>query len=259
MAAQATPLASTIGAETLARKLRQVGHALGRRLDIWQRIVRMDQPAPASTEVAKVDPERLSLCLAEIDALTGNTAEGQAWRSYLLVDALREWSHRRPLPDERLPRMLAERALRRLTRIPMTASQRRFVSGGPLATLRTELQRRTAEPVDPARLLDHLERYEQSGWVSDAHLLARDCLNLGFSSSDERRQLADRLQTHYRNANIRVAVTEELLNRLMQEREPEYAQVRDQVLGVPVYGRSLTSTDVGLRLVPDASRARIAL
>jgi len=51
----------------------------------------------------------------------------------------------------------------------------------------------------------------------------------------------------------------ELLNRLIPEREPEHARVRDTVLGLPVWGRSRTSTDVAVRLIPDPSRLLLAL
>ena len=95
--------------------------------------------------------------------------------------------------------------------------------------------------------------------TSDARALAKDCLHLEISSREEHRELADRLEAHYRNANFRIAVTETLLNRLMPERDPEYAVVRDTVLDTPVRGKSMTSTEVAVRMLPDPNRVRMAL
>lgn len=259
LASQATPLSATVGDRPLARKLCRAGHALGRRLDVWEQIVQLGSRGAITAEVFQPDPRQLSLCLVEIDAITGDSAQGRAWREYLLLDALREWSARGGPPQDRLPRRLAQRVLKRLTRDPMSPQQRQFVSSSPVAALQAELQRWAGEPVGLAELSEHLERYEKAGLASDARLLATDCLHLGLLSGAERRRLAERLEANYRNANLRVAVTEELLDRLMPEKEPKHALVRDTVLGKPVKGRSLTSSKVGVRLLPDPNRVRLAL
>ena len=82
---------------------------------------------------------------------------------------------------------------------------------------------------------------------------------LALSPVEGRRQLADRVDLHYRNANLRIAVTEELLNKLIPERNLEYAPVDDTVLGYPVRGESLMRTEVAVRMLPDPERVRMAL
>ena len=74
-----------------------------------------------------------------------------------------------------------------------------------------------------------------------------------------RRQLADRVDVHYRNANFRLAVTEELLNRLIPEQNVEYGRVNETVLGRPVRGQSVMATEIAVRMLPDPSRVRLAL
>jgi len=56
-----------------------------------------------------------------------------------------------------------------------------------------------------------------------------------------------------------VVITEALLDRMMPEREPEHQWVRDRVMGTPVRGQSVTSAEVGVRLIPDPKRLRLAL
>ena len=131
--------------------------------------------------------------------------------------------------DERLPLDLAQQVLKRLNQMSVSSHQRQFVTSGPMAALNQEMLRHTAEPVDSNRLLQHLENYEQSGLPSDARLLARDCEFLAVGSGAAQRELGERIETHYRNDNLRIAVTAELLNRMMPKREPEYATVNDRI------------------------------
>ena len=258
LADRANSVAATLDDKDQAAELRRTGFAIRRRLVIWQQIVllsRSDMPAETSCN----NPDRLAQCLDRIDVLTGGSEDGAAWRKYLMIDALRQWTAGPRSPGDRLPLELAQQVLQRFTRPTLSASQREFVFTGPLAELRQELQRQTAEPVDLSELLVDLEAYERTGDSDAAKVLARGRLHLSFSPSVDRQKLAGRLETNYRNANLRVAVSQDLLDRLMPEREPEYAPVYDRVLGVPVRGQSWTSTDVEMRLVPDPNRVRLAL
>ena len=63
----------------------------------------------------------------------------------------------------------------------------------------------------------------------------------------------------YRNANVRIAVSERLLNDLMPSQEPEYQQFDEMVLGYPVQGMGLVKTQTAVRMLPDPARARLAL
>ncbi|MEE8451420.1 MAG: hypothetical protein V3R99_05870, partial [Thermoguttaceae bacterium] len=264
-------LATAMSSPAEATRLRRIGHALRRRLDVWQQVTTIDDlaspdgagsDAQPGGDTGQIDTGQLSLALAlaEIDTLTADSAEGKAWRDYLMFDALHDWTSRRePSADQRMPRELAQLVFGRLTQTPVSVAQREFITSRPMAALRTQLQPWVAEPVSSSRLLAHLEQYEQTGLGSDARRLATDCLYLGLAEDQPQRDLAGQLQTHYRNANLRVAVTEVLMNRLIPEREPEYASVRDRVLDVAVHGKSMTSTDVAIRLLPDPRQIRLAL
>ena len=256
---QAPQLAAKITDRTLARKLKKVGYALGRRIDVWQEVVRLGVPQPVDSVMPEVDPQKLALCLAEIDSLIGDSPEGRQWREYLLVDALKQAANRRPSWDDRATRQTAQQVLARLTQTPLSPQQQKFVTTGPVAALRAELRRWAAEPVGAAAVLRDIESYEQTALPSDAHRLALDYQNLALSPIEGRRQLADRVDLHYRNANLRIAVTEELINKLIPEREIEYADVDETVLGYPVRGESAMRTEVAVRMLPDPERVRMAL
>ena len=156
-------------------------------------------------------------------------------------------------------RQTAQRALARLTQVPLTAEQQQFVAGGPVAALRDELRHWAAEPIGAAVLLRNIERYEATGLPSDSRRLAMDCQYLLDSPLEARRQLAARIDDYYRNANFRLAVKDEFLNDLMPERNVEYAQINDEVQGHPTSGHSLMATEAVVRMVPDPKRVRMAL
>ena len=256
---QAPQLAEKITDKELARRLMKTNFALRRRLDVWQEVVRLGVPQVIDTTTTVANPERLAICLAKVDWLTRDSAEGQAWRQYLLVDALRESSRRPPSAQDHTTQQLAQRVLERITETPKTPDQQKFISSGPVAVLREELRRWAAEPIGAAVVLRDIETYERSGLPSDARRLALDYQHLTVSPVDGRRRLADRIDLDYRNGNCRIAIAEELLNKLMPTRNLEYAPVDDTVLKRPVRGESVMATEMAIRMVPNPQRVRLAL
>lgn len=257
--ADAMTLADQMNDATLAAELQRAAHALGRRLDVWQHADRLAGVSKQGLAAAPSEWDQLVLCLNHVEAHMGDSMVGQAWREYLLLDALRQWAVQRQDADESFGRELAQESLQRLTQIPMDQQQRHFVSSEPVNDLKAQLQRLAAAPIDMSRFLANLERYEQTRMAGDARLLARDYRRLAQADSEAERALAAGLATHYRNANVRFAVSESLLNRLMPTRDPEYAPVNDIVLGIPAQGRRTTSTEMQASLLPDPHRARLAL
>lgn len=255
---QTPELAKTIQDRTLARRLRKVGYALGRRLDVWQEVVRLGVPQPFDA-LPERDPEKLAVCLTNLDSLMGKSNEGEAWRDYLLVEELQDACKQKAAADQLAMQQLARQVLVRLSQTPMTSRQQTFVASEQIVAFRSEMRRWAAEPIGAASVLHDIETYEKTGLPSDARRLAVDSQNLGVSPIEVRRRLADRVDLHYRNANVRIAVTEELINKLIPERNLEYSEVDDTVQGLPVRGQSLMATEVSVRLLPDPDRVRMAL
>ena len=127
-----------------------------------------------------------------------------------------------------------------------------------MAELAGALRPFSFDAFDPARLLADLERFEDTSQPSDARHVADDYLQSVtlWGTSGE---LAERLETNYRNANIRLALSEKLLKRLLPETSTTTDAVRDEFLGLPTRGTSVTSTAVDVKFVPDDRRLRVAL
>ncbi len=256
---RAHELAANISREPLARNLRRAGYALQRRIDVWEHVVRPGAPRIGETIPVDRDPRKLARCLAEIESVTGDSAEGRAWREYLMTGDIKEGLALGPSPDEAQLRRLARRILVRLMQTPLTPEQQDFVSGKAVTALRYELWLWAAKPISTAALLRNVERYERTGLPSDARRLAMDCQYLLASPAKARRMLATLVDYNYRNANFRVALTEEFINDLMPEQNLEYARVNDNVLGHPTRGRSVMATEVAIRMRPNPRRISMEL
>ena len=215
-----------MGDKALARQLRKTGLALGRRVDVWRRIVALRRPEAADGAMTQRDPSALMDCLAAVAAATGNSPEGPAWREYLCIDAAAPLCFAHAAARRSGDAASARQALLRLTQTPWTAAQQRFVSSAPLAELREALWPWAAQPVGAAALLGDIERYEMTELPSDARRLAVDCQFLMASSAAARRELGLQVDSIYRNANVRIAVSERLLNDLMPRAGAGIPEVR---------------------------------
>lgn len=231
-------------------------YALTRWLDVWQRAVALEAAQPQEA-LARTSPEQVKICLAGVDRLTRKHDRGVAWREFLQLDSLKKLTGDEPTEAER--RAQARRVLDRLSSHRLTKSQREFISTGPLAELQSQLRPWAAEPVASQRMLNNLERYEATGLASDARLVANDLRGLNWSPESESEDASETLETHYRNANMRVAIAAPLVNRMVPQPEPVSGPVNDVIAQVPVAGCSTTWTNLSVVLVPDDTRIRLGL
>ena len=257
LAASAHPLERPLGDPRAAAALGRIQHALARHVEIWRLTPEVARLCGTVDPPTAVEQARLARCLAEVAALTNDDPAGQTWREYLQLNALEAMARQRL--NEQAERELVRRVLARLERAAIDERQRQFIAASPLSALEGELHRWVAEPVDPRQLLSSLEQFEESGSPSDAAALARSVRRIADWSSPTAVQTQAWLDTNYRNPNMRMAVTAELLNRLTPRQDPIEAPVRDRILGVPTRGWSRTTADLGIRLIPDSRRVRLAL
>jgi hypothetical protein len=256
--AEADVLAEQIEGHSLATLMRRAQYALERRTAVWQAVNQMELRGAAEPQLIEAEPERLSLCLADVmDATEGGV--GSNWREYLLVESLSDLARQHDGMDRTQSRLLALRVLERLAHAKAMLPQASFVGEGPLAALDRELRYWAAEPVDATQLLGRLEEFEQSGLVSIGRLVAAQSRHLSFSPLAEDRQLSDQIDLHYRNCNLRISVSEAMFNQLLPKQKPTTSPVRDVVLGLPVQGRKTTETQLAVRLLPGSQRLRLEL
>ncbi|HEX5445548.1 MAG TPA: hypothetical protein VFW87_17105 [Pirellulales bacterium] len=189
-------------------------------------------------------------------------------RALVVLGRLRDLSERdHPLlsavydhPEAAVLRHLRYAVLRRLEfweMVPDMASPR--VATRKTVSLRpTDAQpRRNTEEL--ARLLDHLERFEQTGLSDDGRELVDDVGRLAIDDAPTAARIRHWLEANYRNSNLRVVISADLLNRFVPKQPPVESPVRDRILGIPTRGWSSTTAELGVRLLPDAHQIRLAL
>lgn len=95
-----------------------------------------------------------------------------------------------------------------------------------------------------------LENYERSRDPRLARQIIDEKRMLEASSDSLDRNLADAVEQHYRNANIRVAISAELINRFVDEHKSEVRPVRDRIGGASVRGSSHVQSSSRVKLEP---------
>jgi len=256
MAAEGELLPGRIRSAPLATELRRTNYELTRRLELWSSLVAMGRLPGENGMLRAAAHPPIEPQLTEALAMINPGPSGNGWREYLLLGALQGVGSGGD--DARHGRaQLAQRVLNRMQANNLTDEQRQFVSTAPMAELASRLRTWASEPVDVQRLLEDLERYELTGLPSDARALSRDRLALAATGSQL--TITQRLETHYRNANLRIAVSGEFINRFLPQNNCQRDSVVDTVVGVPVRGCSTTNTCVSAHLIPDPQRFRIGL
>lgn len=237
--------------------LRRFAFAILRRSEVWKLSNRLDRTADSHT----IEPTPHAI-LPIIDRFEQNLASNssyRAWADYLKIDRLRTVASD-PLGSETtVKRDLAREILRLSDPTTLTSSQHRFLSAADWDGVRSELQRWAVEPVDVTDLLTAVERFELSNRLSDEHYLVNKIQHLGWSPNPNGKALSNLLETHYRNANVRITVTGVLLNRLLPVIQPLTEPVEEDLLGAKVQGSNRTQTQLGIRLIPDDRRIHMQL
>lgn len=259
---KAAPLADHSKNIEQAFAIRRVQYALVRRLDIWEVVCEERQTAIAASMPTALNRRRMELCLADVGRLADRSGTAGELREHLKLDTLSDLAKRddESTADER--RRVAHEVLQRIAERRQTTG-RLASEDRPIVELDRQLRRWDAEPTDsgPApqeQLLALLEQYEATGQADDARRLAALRTQLGRSAVPADNDLGRRLDVHYRNANLRVVLSKDLINRLLPEQATTESPVNDTILGTPIRGRSTTSTALRVRLFPSPQSWRLA-
>ncbi len=114
-------------------------------------------------------------------------------------------------------------------------------------------------PAELHELSNHLEEYERSRTPQMARSIVKQQQLLARSNDQLQRELANQIEQNYRNANVRLAVSAALLQRFVPNQQTEMSPVHDRIVGTPVRGQSITSSENKVNLHPDAGRWNVDL
>jgi hypothetical protein len=259
LAQQAETLGMALKSPTAAAELRRARYALQRRLALWSLAVSNERSSSVYADVPSAEErtQRLHESLTAADTWIRSIPNADAWRSYLLLDDVARLADvNQPYSNDQA-RQIAQRVLARLQPEQMTDAQRQILQNSTLTTLAEQLRTWAGAGVDVHDVLANLERYEASGLPSDGRRVAVAMRQLDWSAADADRQLAKQLDEHYRNANLRIALSSALLNRLAPNQPTAKGVVNDTILGATVNGTSTTDSQLHVKLIPDPQRLHL--
>ncbi|MCC7476072.1 MAG: hypothetical protein IT425_11805 [Pirellulales bacterium] len=126
----------------------------------------------------------------------------------------------------------------------------RVAARGDLSPYFDSSPRDAASPDEMVALSQQLEMYEttRNPEVGGDIVAAQRELSKSPASFD--RALADAVEQHYRNANVRVAITAAMINRMMQSERSESKPVHDRIGGAFVRGQSEVTSRSHVQLSP---------
>lgn len=242
----------------LRTELQRAAFALRRRLAIWQQVHAI-ATQPTTPPVA---PESgcapLPDLVAAVETKLAGLRYGPQWRTYLLLDECRQCFAASPV-DTAAGRSLARRCLLRIDPAGLSPAERNLLQQPELAAWAAALRRLAIEPVDYFRVMEAVERYEAAPCSNEAGRLAIAQQTLRWAASAPVAELGRQLDANYRNANVRISVSQQLIERLVPGPQRIAAPVDDVILGARTVGQSETLTRLQVHLVPSSDSWRIGL
>ncbi len=250
--------ATTPGSELalVATHLKRTQYSIQRRLGIWEAVHLL--ASNQSLRIQQVSDQRVSQFLTASSRKLNIDEIDRGWAQYLELDVAAE-SFNAISPNAFEQKKSARKVLARLYSPALSQNQKKHLARTIDNGLVEALRSKAVEPVDLVQFLDRVERFESDSNGVSQYYLNDDYQNLLWSGEVAYEQLAQHLQSHYRNANVRVTVSEKLLNNLVPEVPDSFEPFRDRIFGARVYGENQISNQIRIRLIPDPTQISIRL
>ncbi len=238
-----------------AARVMRVTFALSRRLALWEVAAQWDEAASPLPALPTTHEWQSTLRAVSQFLQTGQA--GPTWVKFLRLPELKFLADETVADSDR--RLLARDVLRRMSSSQLNGEQHDLMQSPPFDRLQAGLEKFAAEPLNVSALLANLEAFETAPLSVHAKPVAHQYEIARWSANPVERDLADQLNAHYRNANVRVALSADLLNRVLPQMTRTKERVSDNILGAAVHGQSQTATRLRLVLFPDRWRWRFGL
>ena len=235
----------------------RVAYQMARRIDVWQAAHEIavsnqaEKPAINGAVIAKqVNNRNVEVHLKNMDP---------QWKEYLLLDQAEE-VFQNPKSSQRSYRNIAQKILARAISSSLTKEQSQYaqnVIGNELAEI---LRAAASDRIDLGQFLVDLESHH-SNPTSGSHKRINEYFqNYYWSRNKLVQELANRLDTHYRNSNLRIEFSQQLINMMIPQEPTSFNEpVKDRILGASVLGHSRITNRIGVKLIPDPNHLSFRL
>ncbi|HEX7377500.1 MAG TPA: hypothetical protein VF278_10325 [Pirellulales bacterium] len=269
----ASPAANSRPAASARQRIYVQAHQATKPHD-WDEANFWDEPTALLDEIDNLASDcETGLWAAQVGDLVRELCRQQDWqspRTALILKQLRDLvDANHPLLASPLDspyagnlRRMRYAVLRRIDLwelVPELAATRRGGGRGQMVSLSNGPLREAEAPANITRLLSDLERFEQTGLTDDGRDIVSDVSRL--LARDE--TLAARthrwLDWNYRNSNLRVVCSQQLMNRLVPTPPAVEAPVHDRILGIPTRGWSTSTAQLSIHMIPDPRTVRFTI
>lgn len=223
----------------------RIHYRLSRRIAVWDALLRI--PVRESIGDSSSRVQQASYGNIEFSQLP------EGWVEFLRLDEFKS-AFGSLNPDPELQRKTARRILARIYSPALGEKQSEFVQRAIDQQVIDFLKEHASEPIDPVDVLKRLEYYESKPGNRSSHVLNDRYQDLLWSDVQADNALAEILDAHYRNANFRMAISSEFMNRLLPKLPTIAEPVSETIQGALVSGSSQVSNQIQVNLVPDPER-----
>ncbi|MEE2685437.1 MAG: hypothetical protein VYB09_03940 [Planctomycetota bacterium] len=221
--------------------------SLDRRIHVWRFI-----DAGITGQSEDLGRERLPMqqVLHAVEDRLEGAASQAGWIEYLMLEQLGTGLRAERVSHDEMSR-LASTILQRMNTPQLTTAQRSMMEEEEFLALEQGLRRLGCRPFSYTALLEAVEQLEESRSRGAGRMLARACQHLEWSPSQPLAELGFALQDNYRQGNIRITLSEALVNRSLPETMNHADSINDQLMGSRIQGNATTTSGLRVVLVPD--------
>jgi hypothetical protein len=223
-------------------QIQRLWYKFDRRLAIWKLLHQhavAQANAPAKPQWAQtVAAKRVSLDHVH-----------PQWIEYLALDEVQTAFHSlAPNPDAQ--REAARKALGRINSPALDESQKSYIDQAISPSTLTLLRQAASDEVDHYKLLALMEHYEKTGGSGvAAHHLNDQYQNLLWADDPLSRNIANQIQAHYRNGNVRIAINQQFINQLVPQTPATTEPISENVMGARISGQNHIQNQVRISLI----------
>ena len=231
-----------------AAEVERIGYRIDRRLAIWWPVSQL------KTTVNFTDPWSTPASFRRIS--TGEL--DPRWSEYLKLSDFQQ-TFRSINPDQDQQKKVSREVLARLHSPVLNPVQKHYLNSSIDPSVVEFLKGHASSSVDVESLLKQIERYEFRSTSASGFYLNDSYQDLVWSSDPAQNEIAQQLQTHYRNANVRFSVSGRLLNRLIPQLPAMAEPVSETIQGAQISGNTQIYNNLRIALEPDPSQLSLRL
>ncbi len=233
--------------------------AIERRVAVWNPIWELTQRGDTQTLTSR------SILESDVDAgafvagarlILSETGDAEGWSRYLLLDEIENAATGTSNEDRA---MLAKRFLARLRWHGLHPEHREWLGNDAIEQLAVAVRPWTRGAVDYASLLNQIEHQESNEIDTVSLEIAEAVQTLRHADNPVAVEVASAIDTYYRNANVRMAISQPMLQRMLPTIAPQTIPVRTEMLGSRVRGTSHVQSKLNIELLPSPNHWQIDL